>query len=239
MEAFKFKQFSLEHDKSAMKVGTDGVLLGAWASVENSLRVLDIGTGSGVIALMLGQRNRTAEICGIEIDGASAEEATSNASASPFSSQLQIIHTSLQEFDISSSQKKFDLIVCNPPFFTGGTLTQNTNRDVARHTKKLSHNDLLQGVKRLLAKDSGKFSVILPYIEGLQFIEIAKSYGLYLSKMTEVKPKADKKIERLLIEFNTMPSNEVLTNELIIQHNERNDYTLDYIELTKDFYLNM
>ena len=233
---FKFKSFEIKQANTAMKVGTDGVLLGAWHNVNDAKTILDIGTGTGVIALMAAQRNTTAQVTAIDIDTTAVEEATYNAENSPFGERVTCTESAIQTFS-DNTTTQFDAIVCNPPFFTGGTLSQNMSRDTARHTAKLSHNELLRSVRKLLAP-TGKFSVVLPYIEGLQFIDIAKTYNFQANRVCHVRPKVDKKIERILIELVKTPC-ETKEETLVIQHDERNDYTADYIALTKDFYLAM
>ncbi|GAB5550909.1 MAG: tRNA1(Val) (adenine(37)-N6)-methyltransferase [Saprospiraceae bacterium] len=235
---FKFKQFEIHQDQCTMKVGTDGVLLGAWADVDNCQNILDIGAGTGLIAIMLGQRtqDQDTEIYAIEIDDAAAEQAAANANAAPWSQRLNIFQGAIQDY-ARSTDHKFDLIVSNPPFFSGGTFSDKQDRNDVRHTVKLPHGDLLIAVRTLL-QENGKFCVILPLIEGLRFQELAAPYHLYCTKVMKVKPKKDKPVERLLLQFerNKLPQQ---TNELIIQKEARNDWTEDYIDLTKAFYLKM
>lgn len=217
-----------------MKVGTDGVLLGAWADTTGAGSILDIGTGSGLIAIMLAQRTTDAMVHGVEIDGPSYGQAGENMQRSPWPGRLQAFHAAIQDF-AGSAGTTYDLIVSNPPFFTGGNLSYNQDRNLVRHTVKLSHQDLLSAVRRLLSAH-GRFCVILPYIEGLRFCELAANYHLYCTRMTEVHPKLDKPIERLLLQFekHNKPRR---VDQLPIQHEQRNDWTADYIQLTKDFYL--
>ena len=217
-----------------MKVGTDGVLLGAWASVEGAGRILDIGTGSGVIAIMLAQRTKKAQIEAVEIDEASFLQARENMQNSPWAERMAVLHTSIQDFALERGTR-YDLIVSNPPFFTGGNLSYNQDRNSVRHTIKLSHHDLLSSVQRLLS-DQGRFCVILPYIEGLRFCELATTYQLYNTRMTEVYPKAEKPVERLLLQFEKAKK-EVQTAQLTIQQSEGNEWTAGYKALTKAFYL--
>jgi len=235
-EPFRFKEFSIDQDKCSMKIGTDGVLLGAWADVTDANRILDIGTGTGVIAIMMTQRHPNAIVTGVEVDEDSGLQAFQNMKASPWKDRLKLELVPIQDFARNSSDT-FNLIVCNPPFFSGGTLSYNQDRNSVRHTVKLPNGDLLSATKKLLAPN-GKFCVILPFIEGLRFIEVAETYKLYCTKMVEVKPKINKPIERLLLQFELIPA-EVEKLELIIQHEVRNDYTQDYKKLTKDFYLKM
>ena len=154
----------------------------------------------------------------------------------PWKDRLKSFHQSIQDFTRETTEK-YDLIVSNPPFFSGGTLSDSLSRNEVRHTVKLPNGELLNCTRRLLAP-KGRLAVILPYIEGLRFQEQAESYGLYCNKITEVYPKKGKPVERLLLEF-SMEQKELVKKELIIQFDKRNDYTADYIALTKEFYLNM
>lgn len=233
---FHFKQFSIAQDLCTMKVGTDGVLLGAWAETDNASNILDIGAGTGVIAIMLAQRAENAMIDAVEIDEIACTQASENMQASPWSKRLNPIQDAIQDY-ARTSTKQYDLIVSNPPFFTGGTFSNEEYRNVVRHTVKLPNGDLLAAVRSLLA-DSGKFCVILPTIEGLRFQERAQNYRLFCTKMTEVKPKDDKPVERLLLQFEKTPK-PLVENSLVIQFEKRNHYTEDYIALTGDFYLKM
>lgn len=233
---FKFKQFSVAQDRCPMKVGTDGVLLGAWADVEGARRVLDIGTGTGVIAVMMAQRVPEAQIKGVDIDETSCEQARENMALSPWADRLESIHRSVQDY-ARITHDKFDLIVSNPPFFSGGTFSSRESRNNVRHTVKLPNGDLLSAARNLLTKE-GRFCVILPHIEGLRFVEVARNYKLYCSKMTEVYPKVEKSVERLLLQFEHQEK-EMITDRLVIQKEKRNDFTDDYIALTREFYLNL
>jgi tRNA1Val (adenine37-N6)-methyltransferase len=236
-QSFTFKHFRIDQDQCTMKVGTDGVLLGAWADVSNTKMLLDIGTGTGVIAIMLAQRTLNTEgvkVHAVEIDPFAASQAKENMEKCPFSERLGSVNDSIQSFAKSVSLQ-YDLIVSNPPFFTGGTFSSNQDKTNVRHTVKLPHGDLLQATRSLLAKD-GKFCVILPLIEGLRFIDIAKTYGFYCTKKTEVFTLADKAVERLLLQFESK-NKETETDVLIMLNSQkRNDYTDAYKELTKDFY---
>jgi len=231
---FYFKQFTIEQDRCAMKVGTDGVLLGAWADVSNAQSVLDIGTGSGVIAIMLAQRAQQASIDAVEVDEDAYNQALENVEACPWNERLSVVHASIQDY-ANEGTHQYDLIVSNPPFFSGGTFSASQDRNSVRHTVKLPHGDLLQAARKLLSK-TGRFCVVLPLIEGLRFAELAQTYHLFCTRMTEVRPKADKPVERLLMEFQ-QDERPVQKDSLVIQHEERNDWTEAYIELTGAFYL--
>lgn len=221
-----------------MKVGTDGVLLGAWADVSGIKKALDIGTGTGVVAIMLAQRAAEAEIHGVEIDELSCSQATENMQAVPWSERLKAFPLAVQDFARTTTER-YDLIVSNPPFFTGGTFSQNQDRNSVRHTVKLPHGELLHAVRTLL-KPQGRFCVILPYIEGLRFEELAKNYNFYCTRRMEVHPTPDKPVERLLLQFERTAREAVEKEELVIQQTSTtNDWTADYIALTGAFYLKM
>ncbi len=235
-QPFKFKQFSIAQEKCAMKVGTDGVLLGAWVDVSGASIALDIGAGTGVIAIMLAQRNPDMIIEAVEINDLAYEQAKENMSNVPWSGNLSVFHDSVQDFAQKTSNS-YELIVSNPPFFSGGTLSSHHSRNDVRHTVKLPSGDLLRVVRKLLAPH-GRFGLILPHLEGLKFKELAESYSLFCTRMTEVRPKVEKGVERLLMEFEKVEK-PMKKDELVIQYEGRNNYTEEYIALTKAFYLFM
>ena len=237
-DIFRLKQFDIRQDKCAMKVNTDGLILGSWSDISGKKRSLDIGAGTGIIALMLAQRNLELESHAIEVDDQAFEQCAQNISNSPFSDRLTCIHDSIQSY-AANAEVKYDLIVSNPPFFSGGTFSLNENKANVRHTIKLSHADLLRAVKNLLS-DNGHFDVILPYLEGLRFIEMAAMYDLGCVEMVEIYPRAEKGIERLLIRFGKKFDGTPLTKSLIIhKSNQANDYTDEMIAMTRAFYLFM
>jgi tRNA1Val (adenine37-N6)-methyltransferase len=231
---FQFKQFSVQQQQCAMKVNTDGILLGAWAEGSQTERILDVGTGSGVIALMLAQRLAAAHIDAVEIEVAAAEEARANAAAAPWPDRVVVHTASIQEYARNTAQR-YDLIVSNPPFFTGGVHNAEADRTAARHTIKLSHGDLLRAVQ-LLLKPGGRFAVILPLLEGLRFAEMAQQYKLFPRRQLEVRPRDDKPVNRLLIEFGTQKG-AVASEELILFSDEEGTRTKAYAALVADFYL--
>lgn len=229
---FRFKQFAIRQEKSAMKIGTDGVLLGAWAESRSPKKILDIGTGTGLILLMLAQRFPEAELTGIEIDENAFEETDFNISESKFANRCRVYHSSIQEFD---SNEKFDLIVSNPPFF------ENTNpaksaRNLARQQSELSFEELLFHTKNLLGS-GGKAAFIIPFNAENEFLNLSRKNSLYPEQITHVRGNENSPVKRSLI---LLSENEFKTvrNELIIEIS-RNIYTPEYIELTRDFYLKM
>ncbi len=231
---FEFKQFTVVQEKSPMKVGTDGVLLGAWVTIKNVRKILDIGTGTGVIAMIMAQRSK-AEITGIEIEENAAREARTNVKNSIWNDRIKIYNISLQEF-AQSSNDLFDLIICNPPFFINSKKSSNPGLSVAKHNDLLSLNDLAGMSASLLGPD-GTLAVILPVKEAGQFIEIATLKNLYLCRATEVKPKNFKKPIRLLMEF-SRNKKEPERSYLTIHNDDGSGFTEQYKSLTKEFYLN-
>ncbi len=231
---FEFKQFTLNQDKCTMKVGTDGILLGAMVNVGQAQRILDIGAGTGLIAIMCAQRNEEAVIDAVEIDEAACEQANQNMQNSPWADRLHTVHRAIQDYAAIASQG-YDLIVSNPPFFSGGTFSTNENRNNVRHTVKLPNGDLLMAARKLLNKE-GRFCVILPYLEGLRFQEQAGHYGFYCTKMTSIHSKKDRPVERLILQFERA-GREMEEDELVVYNDE--SYTPEYVELTKAFYRDM
>ena len=232
---FHFKQFSVIQNRCAMKVGTDGVLLGAWANVNGSTTALDIGTGTGVIAMMLAQRNRELVVHAVDIDPESCLQASENMNNSLFSARLTVFHASIQEHALTSGFK-YDLIVSNPPFFSASMLSATEPQQHARHTTKLSHEDLLTAVQHLLKPD-GRFCLILPIVEGKKITNTAERFGLYCSACTEVSSKYGKPPERLLLQFEFKENSDLQTETITILAGEgRHNYTEKYTELLRDFY---
>jgi tRNA1Val (adenine37-N6)-methyltransferase len=232
MSSFQFKQFSIVQKNSAMKVGTDGVLLGAWSPLTNG-KVLDIGTGTGLIALMLAQRNSESSVDAIEIDKRAYNEAQLNFNNSPWSERIYAHCCPIQQF---TPEYQYDLIVSNPPFFRDSTKAPNLTRSNVRHTDLLDYAALSNAVLRLLKPD-GTFSLILPTIEAEAFITLCQEKGLYLFNKISVKPTPSKAPKRTLMSF-CFNQQTVQNEELIIETERRHQYTKDYISLTQDFYLN-
>jgi len=229
---FGFKQFTVYQDKSAFKVGTDGVLLGACADVSGSEKILDIGTGTGLITLMLAQRCG-GKIIGIEPDRDSFEQACQNVESSKWNERIKIENTDLQSFNPENS--RFDLVVTNPPYFINSLKNPDPRKASARHNQSLTSEAILQGVARLLT-DNGRMQVILPYVEGNIFISEAQEYGLYCSNILKIRPLPTGEIKRLILTF-TRERKKVTEKFLTIEHGKRHEFTEEYINLTKDFYL--
>lgn len=232
---FKFKQFTVYHDRSTMKVGTDGVLLGAWTPFTGKEKhVLDIGTGCGLVALMLAQRIHNAQITGIDIDIASVGQANANFQASPWPERLKAELVPVQELSCQTDLR-YDLIVSNPPFFVNSLPNPRLERMQARHTCMLSHEDLLHAVVALL-EPQGTFALVLPVNEGQQFVGLAQVAGLSLARRTYVLPLPESSPKRLLLCFTKQPVDSEET-QLVIETAGRHVYSDEYKDLTKDFYL--
>jgi tRNA1Val (adenine37-N6)-methyltransferase len=237
MSKFQFKQFSLEQDRTAMKIGTDGVLLGAWTPVEkNIFSILDIGTGTGIIALMLAQRSSASQIDALEIDENAFEQATDNFENSPWNDRLFCFHAALDEF-VEEPEDEYDLIVSNPPFYSEDYKSSNDQRDLARFQDAMPFEDLVEAAALLLS-ENGIFSVIIPFKEEENFLALAKKYKLFPLKITRVKGTPTTETKRSLLAFSRNENRTLRVDELIIE-TARHIYTPEYIALTKDFYLKM
>lgn len=216
-----------------MRVNTDGVLLGAWANAHDANRILDIGTGTGVIALMLAQRNPNARIDAIEIDTQSAAEAKNNIAISPWANRIDVINCSFQSF-AKALNHQYDLIVSNPPYFNQSLKSPDTNRNLSRHSDTLPYNELIDGIKKMLAP-CGRFCGVFPYSEGNVFIAQAASQGLYCTHKVNVLSRPNRKVLRILIQLEANKANAVESTLAI--HNNDAGYSDDYIQLTREFYL--
>jgi tRNA1Val (adenine37-N6)-methyltransferase len=234
-DVFAFKQFKIKQDKCAMKVGTDAVLLGAWTECGNAKKILDVGTGTGVLALMLAQKSE-ATIWAIDIDKDSFIEAKENAYQSKWNNRLNVLNISMQEFTKENSND-FDVIISNPPYFTDAYKAKELSRNTARHTDELPFDQLIECVVKLLSED-GHFYSILPYNEAIQFKDMASKNNLYLIKSTRVKTKPEKEPKRLLMMYSKKQAIQT-EDELVIELDERHHYTQQYIDLTKDYYLDI
>jgi tRNA1Val (adenine37-N6)-methyltransferase len=220
-----------------MKIGTDGVLLGAWAPVEqNPFSILDIGTGTGIIALMLAQRSTAQQIDALEIDEQAYEQATDNLENSPWNDRLFCFHAGLDEF-MEEPEDEYDLIVSNPPFYAEDYKTNNDQRDLARFQDALPFEDLIEAADLLLS-ENGILAVIIPFKEEDRFLAIAKEFELYPTRITRVKGTSTAEIKRSLLALSRNKTTLFSIDELTIEIG-RHEYTQEYIALTQDFYLKM
>ena len=233
---FSFKEFKIDQDRCAMKIGTDAVLLGAWTSVQAGPNtILDIGAGTGVIALMLAQRCDAENIEAIEIDDAAYEQCVANFEASPWADRLFCFHAGLDEF-VDEIDDCYDLIVSNPPFYSEEVSSGDAKRDLARQNSSLPFEELLHAVSLLLAPN-GLFAVIIPHKEESIFLAHAMSLGFYPNRITHVKGNASAPIKRSLLQLSFKEDNTV-EDELTIE-TARHQYTEGYKNLVKSFYLKM
>jgi tRNA1Val (adenine37-N6)-methyltransferase len=219
-----------------MKIGTDGVLLGAWTPIENPKSILDIGTGTGIIALMLAQRSNAKQIDALEIDENAYEQATDNFENSPWNDRLFCFHAGLDEF-VDNPEDEYDLIVSNPPFYSEDFRSENEQRDIARFQEAMPFEDLIEAADLLLS-ENGIFSVIIPYKEEERFIELCAEVELFPVKVTRLRGSHKTPIVRSLLAFKRYELAVLVADELVIEIN-RHEYTDEYIELTNAFYLKM
>ena len=224
--SFRFKQFTIQDDRCAMKVGTDGVLLGAWCP--KGTRILDVGTGSGLIARMLMQRCPEAEVEGIDIDEAAVEQARENG--------VRAFQARLQDWKLDIGHC-YDLIVSNPPYFQNSLKNPDKGREMARHTDTLSYTELIQHSARLL-QEGGRLALILPAEAEKEMREIAARYSLYCTRATRVYSKETKPVRRVLLSFvmTTVRNDDMATDTLVLE-DEKGGRSLPYQELCRDFYL--
>ena len=220
---FRFKQFTIQQEHAAMKVGTDGVLLGAWASLPGpGSRVLDVGTGTGLIALMLAQRNKDMVVDALEIDPSSARQANENFKNSPWKERIHCIQSSFKEYS-SQCKRRYVLIICNPPYFSGSSKTPSKEKNLARHDDSLSLEDLLRGSVSLM-KNTAIISLILPVQKEKKAIELITEHNLYCNRLTKVKPAPGKSRKRVLMEFSYIPG-EFIEDDLTIETENRHIYS--------------
>ena len=233
MGSFRFKEFTIEQEHSPMKVGTDGVLLGAWVPLrQEDRRLLDLGTGTGVIALMLAQRQVDARITALDIDPSCVREARENADRSLWGDRVEVVEAAAQDF---LSSEPFDLIVSNPPFFENSLTSPDQGRTLARHTTSLSFEELLGAVDRLLAPE-GRFAVVLPVEEAQRFRRLATAH-LWLEQWLDVRTTPRRPVKRSLMLFSRrQPAESPKSEELVIQ-TAPEEFTPEYRALTRDFYL--
>ncbi len=236
---FRFKQFTVWHDRSALKVCTEACILGAYTDGFGAVRALDIGTGTGLLALMLAQRNPTLYIDGVEIEAQNYRQAVDNVTQSPFADRIAIHHCAIQDWSATNrpgtaSVSAYDLIVSNPPFFDRHLRSPNQARNLALHTDTLSLNELMASVTRLLAKD-GRFVVLLPPYETQHLIEIATAFEIRPVRQLHIFQRPDKPLFRIITTFERRNADS-LTETLYI-HDQDGQYSEGFRTLLKDYYL--
>lgn len=233
---FRFKQFTIQQKESAMKVGTDSVVLGAWISIQKANTILDVGTGTGILALMLAQRS-SALIDAVESNKSACLEAVKNVKSSPWHDRIRVIESSFQDFWNVKKMAglEYDLIISNPPYYSNSLPAKTFERTLARHSNTLTVSELLKGVNVLL-KPHGRLGLVMPYPDGKQFIAVAKERGFYCNRLLKLRSRQGRPVKRLLMELSRQEM-ELETQYLVISESGQNQYTKDYIEMTKDFYL--
>ena len=228
---FHFKQFKLNQEFAAMKIGTDGILLGAWANCQNCKYIVDVGTGTGVIALMLAQKNSNAIIDAVEIDHNAIKDAKRNFETSPWKNKLNLIH---EDFSKWNNKRKYDLIISNPPFFKNSLKPNDDSRAIARHVESLNSKSLSKFASNQLSSN-GKLCLIAPFDQlnetKIHFLE----NHFHISKICLVKPKPNKEPHRALLEFKREET-EPTVHTIVIENDTRHEYTDDYKKLTREFY---
>ena len=230
---FQFRRFTVRHDTSSMPVGTDGVLLGAWADVEGASRILDIGTGSGLIALMAAQRAPNAQVEAIDVDEPSVRQAQQNVQASPFARRIVVCQADVRTF--SPEGGRFDHILSNPPFFVNDVLPPDERRCTARNASALPAHSLMDAAARLLATD-GRLSVVLPSSSQAMFVALGLERALYLTRCLRVRTVARKPPKRVLLEFARLRPSLTTCEEMVLQEAD-GKRSPAYTSLTQDFYL--
>lgn len=230
---FYFKQFKVEDGRSTMKVCTDAVLLGAIVEVEHISNILEVGTGSGVIALIMAQRSE-ALIDAIEIDAESVDQAMENARNSPWQKRIRIIHQSIQDYT-QQTGKKYDLVISNPPYFSRSLKSHIEKRNISRHNDILSFEELINCSIQLMSADASLW-VILPMKECVEFLEIAERSGLFIHLKLNVFYKSGKKCQRIILQFTKNAPLEINSRDLTIKNGD-NTFTPGYKELTKELYI--
>jgi tRNA1Val (adenine37-N6)-methyltransferase len=229
---FNFKKFSIHQNNAAMKIGTDGILIGAWVNVSKKFKALDIGSGTGIISIMLCQRNLNLELDSIELSPSAIMDAKINIENCNWSDRIKLFHQSLKDFHPNS---KYDLIVSNPPYFKKSLQPSNSERSKARHQNDLKLEDILKFSKQHLTKD-GSLNIILPFEQKSEAIEFAKKYGLNHIRECTVYPKPKKAPHRILIEFSRNENKQIIKESLFIEEAGRHNYSEDYKKLTREFY---
>lgn len=230
---FQFKQFIVWQDKTAMKVGTDGVLLGVCVPNGHWHRILDVGAGTGLVSLMLAQRFAMTHIDAVELDKEAFEQCAENFERSPWADRLNAIHT---DFNLFSASQHYDLVVSNPPWFNNSLKNPCVKRQTARHTDTLSAADLFQGVSEILDVN-GLFVMIIPYLSLDEVINTAAGIGLFVQRIVSVRPKPDTEFKRAVVMFGFKPCQSVENDQLTVESNVRHSYSPQFSLLTEQFYL--
>jgi tRNA1Val (adenine37-N6)-methyltransferase len=233
---FQFKEFSIDQDRCAMKIGTDGVLLGAWTSIEDPYSILDIGAGTGILALMLAQRSDAEQIDALEIDEDAYEQCVDNFENSPWADRLFCFHAALDEFVEEMKDEKYDLIISNPPFYTEDYKSGDTARNMARFAEALPFEELIKFASELLS-DEGSFAVIIPYSEEECFLKLSEQVNLFPNRITRVRGTESTPLKRSLLQL-SFTEKPFSFNELILEES-RHQYTKDYQKMVTPFYLKL
>jgi len=228
---FEFKEFTIHQNNAAMKIGTDGILLGAWADLSDKKKGIDIGSGTGVISIMLCQRNEILEIDSIEVSERAVVDAKKNIKNCKWNKRIKLKHEDLKLF---STENKYDLIISNPPYFKKSLKPKDLDRLKARHEESLNYKDVLNFSEKHLLKN-GTINLILPIDQKQEVIEYAEKFGLYVNKECIVFPKPNKNPHRLLIELSKTKKT-LESQSLIIENDGRHNYTDNYKKLTREFY---
>jgi tRNA1Val (adenine37-N6)-methyltransferase len=229
---FNFKKFSIHQNNAAMKIGTDGILIGAWVNISKKFKGLDIGSGTGIITIMLCQRNLNLELDSIELSQSAVMDAKINIENCNWSNRIKLFHQDLKDFHPDSN---YDLIVSNPPYFKKSLQPSNSDRSKARHQNDLKLEDILKFSKQHLTKD-GSLNIILPFEQKKEAIEFAKKHGLNAVRECAVYPKPNKAPHRILIEFSRTENKQMIKESLVIEEAGRHNYSEDYKKLTREFY---
>lgn len=232
---FQFKQFKINQDKSAMKVCTDACVLGVWTYVENAKRILDIGAGTGLLSLMVAQRNILAKITAVELEDNAFAQASENIADSPFSNKITVFHSAIQDFN---PDEKFDCIITNPPFFQSDLKSPDLRINQAHHSESLTFEDLLIAIERLLEPD-GSWNILLPVDEGIIFQNMAEKSGWFMCRKLTLFHQKNKKPFRQLMSFKSceVADNRLVTTELFIYEEDGKTYHPEFRKLLKDYYL--
>jgi len=233
---FQFKEFNIDQDRCAMKIGTDGVLLGAWTSIQDAYSILDIGAGTGILALMLAQRSDAEQIDALEIDEDAYEQCVDNFENSSWADRLFCYHAALDEFVEEMEDEKYDLIISNPPFYTEDYKSGDTARNMARFADSLPFEELIKFASKLLS-DEGSFAVIIPYSEEKYFLQLSEKVNLFPNRITRVRGTENTSLKRSLLQL-SFTEKPFSSNELILEVS-RHQYTQDYQKMVAPFYLKL